>query len=312
MNLRPVRALRELDRQLDELSAADRAAREWARFELAKSASRYTRQTKRVVDETMTLSATMMRAGEVEEANRLIEEAEREVRTEEAALIETVNEVKAAGASRRRQISRLRLVKSVATAFLSGSMFIFSAFGVVLARQFTNDDPVIHGQETDVAAQPAPEIGSAKRVVRSVEIAPGVRLELTRSELKEFSKLAATADRAGLLAFLEDRLPKDLVAHVQEVLLAAVAEVTGDDAVQTTSRVLAAVEEQAEKSEEEAPSEAEASDPEGEAETEPQPEPTPENGTSPSPEPSPSDDRQGGNGMPLGGFPFGNDDDDGE
>jgi hypothetical protein len=65
MNLRPVRALRELDRQLDELSAADRAAREWARFELAKSASRYTRQTKRVVDETMTLSATMMRAGEV-------------------------------------------------------------------------------------------------------------------------------------------------------------------------------------------------------------------------------------------------------
>jgi hypothetical protein len=308
MNLRPVRALKELDRQLDELSAADRAAREWARFEVAKSASTYTRRTKQVVDETMSLSATMMRAGEVDEAKRLMEEAAREVRTEEAALIETVNEVKAADASRRRQISRLKVVRSVATAFLSGSMFVFSAFGVVLARHLTSDDPTVRVPAADTIQTP-PQIGNAKRVVRSVEIAPGVRLELTRSELRVFSQLAARADSEGLREFLAEHLPMELVAHVQEIVLSVAADVEGD-VLEVASKILAATEEQApEGSGEVSASDPEASsapEQENEPEAEPQPEPTPENGPSPSPDPSPSDDRQGTNGTPLGGLPIGN------
>lgn len=312
MNLRPVRALRELDRQLDELSAADRAAREWARFELAKSASIYSRRTKQVVDETMSLSATMMRAGEVDEANRLMEEAAREVRTEEAALIETVNEVKAADASRRRQISRLKIVRSVATAFLSGSMFVFSAFGVVLARHFTNDDPALRVPSRDVAQAP-PQIGSAKRVVRSVEIAPGVRLELTPSQLREFSKLAARADSEGLREFLAKHLPIELVAQVQEVVLSVAGSAEGT-VRDVASRIVAAAEEEASESSEEVA----AAEPDGgseseetEAESAPQSEPTPENGPSPSPDPSPSDDRQGTNSTPVGELPIGNTEGDG-
>ncbi len=313
MKLRPVRALKELDRQLDELSAADRAAKEWARFELARSASIYTRRTKRVVDETMSLSATMMRAGEIDEANRLMEEAAREVRTEEAALIETVNEVKAADASRRRQISRLKIVRSVATAFLSGSMFIFSAFGVVLARHFTGDDPAVRAPVADVAQAPL-KIGSAKRVVRSVEIVPGVRLKLTRSELREFSQLAAQADSEGLREFLAKHLPMDLVARVQEVVLSAVASAEGD-VKDVTSRILSAAEEEAmESSEEAATSEPDAGsegEQETEAEAQPQSEPTPEDGPSPSPEPSPSDDKQGTDNTPVGELPLGASEGDG-
>ncbi|HEU4481210.1 MAG TPA: hypothetical protein VFS18_04935, partial [Actinomycetota bacterium] len=109
MRFRPIRDLRELNRTLDELRCAHEAAEESARFELARSATRFSRRSREVVDSTMNLSAVLMRAGEVAEANRLLAEAHREVATEEAALLETVHYVEAEGAVRREKMTRLRL-----------------------------------------------------------------------------------------------------------------------------------------------------------------------------------------------------------
>lgn len=312
MNLRPLRKLREIDRQLDELTAAERAAEEWARFEIARSATSFSRNTQKVVDNTMSLSATLMRAGEVHEANRLMAEAEREVRTEEAALIETVNEVKAAGEMRRHRMTKLKIAKAIATAFLSAGMFATSAFGFVMARQFTKDDPVVSDPSGTVAGGPGRTV---KRHVgkHAIEVAPGIQLRLTSSELKEFEKLTADLDRDGLRKFLARRLPLHLVDEAQTLLLALVADTFGEidsataplaSSTGVTSRVARTVKT--------APSDKSTSDPSPSSDD---PSPSQEPSSEPSPEPSPTDDDKqddsdGPGNVPLG-WPLDDDDDEG-
>jgi hypothetical protein len=324
-----VRVLREIDRRLEELSAAERAAEEHARFELARSASRFSRRTKKVVDDTMSLSATLVRAGEVDEANRLMLEAERQVRDEEAALIETVNEAKAAGANRRRTISQLRIARTVATAFLSGSMFVFSAFGVVLARQVFADDPTVQRP-----AQRGPELanGSAKRI-HSIEVAPGVKLRLTSAEVKELTRLAGNFDKKGLREFLVQRLPNGLVVQIQGTLLSLAGQVLDDEGMTLSLRGFAseARSESASWNEEDGSegdgwgdgwggaegdggTAAEADDDDEPTPSE-EPEPTPDDEASPSPEPSPTQDRDedpDDNHTPLGWPPLSGGDGEGE
>ncbi|MBA2725376.1 MAG: hypothetical protein H0U53_05250, partial [Actinobacteria bacterium] len=75
MELRPLRAFRQADRNLKEELHAERAASEAARFEITRSATQFSRRSKEVVDGTINLSAVLMRAGEVDEANRLLAEA---------------------------------------------------------------------------------------------------------------------------------------------------------------------------------------------------------------------------------------------
>lgn len=306
MDLRPLRLLRAIDRQLDELSAADRAAQEVARIELARSATRYSRRTKRVVDETMTLSATLVRAGEVEEANRLMAEVEREVRTEEAALIETVNEVKVAGEVRRRRLLKLKLVKAIATAGLSGSMFMVSAFGVVLARSLVSDDPVV--REASVA-QGAETRGSEQIRFRDVVVGPGIKLRLTHAEAKKLARLTESMDAAGLRRFLAERVPSSMLDEVHTAILTAVAQVLGDGIQQTPGDVLALVKEETKEtpkpSDEASPSEKPSPSPSEEPTESPTPAPTPNSGDGPS-------DGDGGeeDESPLGNLPLSDDDED--
>jgi hypothetical protein len=277
MHFRPLRALRELDRRLDELHAADRAAEEWARIELARSASRFSRRAKEVVDDTVGLSATLMRAGEVEEAGRLLEEAEFRVRSEEAALLETVNEVKAAGEIRRRRMSRLRIAKTFATTLLSGSMFVTSAFGVALARFAIEGGKQVE-RSIEAPGGAAPEVAPKRTFVEEVEVA-GVKLSLTREELKRFKRLTAKADPEALRSFLEERLPKDLAERVQAALIAAVAPLDPYVPVEVEATAVEALE----PVEVEAPEPRESEKPAPEPSEDPEPEPT-----SPAPEPEPS------------------------
>lgn len=280
MAIRPFRAIRDLDRRLDEAHAADRAAQEWARFELARSATRYTRRTRKVVDDTMSLTATLMRAGEVYEASRLMEEVEEQVRTEEAALIERVNEVKAAEMVRKRKLNRLKVAKTLATAFLSGGMFIFSAFGVAVAKYLVTDDPrVVPPTQT----QDSPQI-KITLSGRSIEVAPGVELKLTPAEFKEFTRIARSGDEGELTLFLAGHLSPEVLERVQAVLLTAVADLDVPD-LQLMLRE--AVRDEAES----APAE---SSPEPSDSPQPSSEPSDEESSSPEPspdsepEPSPS------------------------
>ena len=125
--------LRELHQSVVELFDDDRTAEAEASLQIARSAQRFSQNTKEVVDDKLSFSATLMRAGEVQAANRLLAEVEHEVREEEAALIETVNEVKVAQSLRRERVTRLRLAKMLAVATIGSALLTFSAAGMAVA-----------------------------------------------------------------------------------------------------------------------------------------------------------------------------------
>ena len=125
--------LTQLRKEFRELASESAIEEEKATYELTASARRFSRRAKHVVDDKLSFSATLMRAGEVEAANRLLEEAEQDVRVEEAALIEKMNEVKIARANKRERITRVRLARLLAVS-LAGSMLMgFSALGMAAA-----------------------------------------------------------------------------------------------------------------------------------------------------------------------------------
>jgi hypothetical protein len=304
MELRPIRALRKIEREIEELSAADQAAEEAARFEIVQSASRFSRRSKEVVDTTMSLSATLMRAGEVDEANRLLADVQMQVQEEEAALIETVNEVKAQGAQRRHRLSRLRLFKAVATVALGSTLMMGSAFGVALTNYLVNRPE----QSADAGPLLDNERSRRGRHLKSVPVA-GMKLRLTQEQFKEYKALVAgRVDEDELKQFLKEVLADDpsLVAEIHAALVAT----TGIDVAEAAAPVateLARAKAEASEAEEapaeepqpspqEQPSES-PSDSESPAEpTDESPEPSPE------PNPSPPDDggdKDGADGLPL-------------
>ncbi len=119
--------MRALGDSLAELRTKEVVEEEKASLELAESALRFTRHTKESVDNKLSFSATLMRAGEVQAATRLIAELEGDVREEEEALVEAINEVQAARSLRRDKITRLRLARLLITAMLGACVMGFSA-----------------------------------------------------------------------------------------------------------------------------------------------------------------------------------------
>ena len=128
--------MRRLRREILKLNhQCARAAKdeETASFELTRSARDFSRRTREISDNKLAFSATLVRAGEFEAANRLIADLEVDVRTEEAALAEQVNEVKVVSAIRREKMTRLRLARTLAAATLSAGILMVSVAGVAVA-----------------------------------------------------------------------------------------------------------------------------------------------------------------------------------
>ena len=135
-----------LRRELKELSQdCARAAddEETAGFELTRSARAFSQRAREAADDKLAFSATLMRAGEVGAANRMIHDLEQDVRTEEATLAEQVYEVKVAAATRRSKMTRLRLARTLAAAVLAAGLLAFSAAGMGVASFLAdmNDEP---------------------------------------------------------------------------------------------------------------------------------------------------------------------------
>ncbi len=231
--------LREMQRNLSELLAADTAEERAASLELAQSASRFSRRARKAVDDKLSFSATLMRAGEVSAATRLLAELEQDVRTEEIALIETVNEVKVAQAVRRGRITRLRLARSLAVAMLGACVLAFSAVGMAVAGVFEDRDqrralaplrtngsarsPLAAGAETNPAVQ---------RLIRRLQIGD-VKLVLTAGEYRRLTALTGgDVDEAGLNDVL-GLLTGTLAQKVEQAMTAA------SDVVDTASSTLA-------------------------------------------------------------------------
>lgn len=245
MTLRPLRAIREINHTLSELEQADRRAEETARFELAQSATQYSRRAKEVVENTMSLSAVLMRAGEVEQANRLLAEVEHDVMSEKVVFLDTVEEVRAAKTSRRERMTRLRLARLLATAFLGGSLIMFSAFGVAVANYFSegNVDRATGATRSSAGAPAHSGHGSkrsstqrTKSVLASIG---GVEVKLSKEQFAEFKRLSQTDDPA-LRDFLLGFLPADVAEKLEAALAAtgtnSLADAAEGKATQTLQR----------------------------------------------------------------------------
>jgi len=250
-------------------------------MEIARSATQFSRRSREVVDGTINLSAVLMRAGEVDEANRLLAEAEREVRSEEAVLIETVNEVRAEGLERRTRITRLKLMKMLATAFLGGSLMVFSAFGVAVAKFLTDEPPAASAGEAHhrASSRAKSASGLSSRASKRVLVpGTGMRVSLSARELSAYLKMKndPSVEPADLQAFLLALAPDDLANK----LMTSVAQVV-DETVQKTAKAAVKIVEdsQGDAAGEASPSESPSTQPsESPAEKEETPSPSPSEG----------------------------------
>ena len=223
---RIVRDLRDLYRGFVDLLVLEDEGED-ASYAIAASAQRFSRNAQAAVDDKLNFSATLMRAGEVEAARRLLREFHDDVREEEVALIERVNEVKAAEAVRRAGMTRVRFARLLAVALVGSSALSFSAAGMALAglirdRAAANDASIAAPEESDdrvlgtrLAAR-AIDDGRLRRVNIG-----RVQLLLSRSEIRTIRELAGGSVNESGLQDLISLLPDLLAEKVQEAFVAA-------------------------------------------------------------------------------------------
>jgi hypothetical protein len=236
-----IRDLREVTGALKELVADDERYEEDAKLELTVSTQRFSQETREVVDDKLSFSATLMRAGEVHAANRLLAEVEAQVRDNEAALIEQVNEVKVARAARRERITRMRLARSLAVAMLGAAVMATSAAGMAFAS-FLED----RSEATDAAAarHERARNGSISRAAEPARVNPsrgskvkrvefrGVERKLTAQALAAYEQLRNGDVGAAEMEQLLSLLPQELADTMRHALTTAkVAEKTVKDTV---------------------------------------------------------------------------------
>lgn len=297
--MRFLRDLVQLRRSLRDLVDAGDELDKNASYELTASARRFSGRAKRVVEDKLSFSATLMRAGEVEAAHRLLAEVEHDVRTEEAALMEQVNEVKTVHTIQRERITRLRLARTLAAAMLGSSLLAFSAMGMAVAGFFQDDSnggiaaPAGAASRRERAAARAEAKGLSGKL-RKVRIA-GRSVMLTEGELIVYRQIATGAVSATDAVELLSLLPPELAARVRRLVVAAdAARKSAADAPEVIARAV----EKAKKKK--AEKKAEAAKPSPSPSSEPSPgddgEPTPSNTSSGSPDESDDSDGDGGDG----------------
>jgi hypothetical protein len=192
---------------------------EEAAYAIALSARNFSRRTQSLVDDKLSFSATLMRAGEIAEAGRAMAEFEEDVRGERAALLEQVGEVSATRAGRHGRGTRPRFAGLLATmlmgiSLLSASLAAAAVAGLV-ADKFSGTPvggPEMGGRVAQTASGDS---------VRIVEVAPGVKLVLNHRQFRTYRQLlsGAPVNAIQLEAFFED-LPPDLAAAVKRALAA--------------------------------------------------------------------------------------------
>lgn len=221
------------DLRRDRAQAAD--AEEAASYELTASARRFARRARSASNDKLGFSATLMRAGEVVAATRMIEELHDDVRTEEAALMERVNEVKLARAATREKVTRLRLASVLATALLGAGSLSLAAAGMA-ARSFMADLDTSAPERARAGVgrvlQARHEGGSTRSSDRGrkvvVQMVAGRRITMTPAQFWRYRDLMTrSADRAELESFLARLLPRDEAELVSRVLAATIARAQG-------------------------------------------------------------------------------------
>lgn len=212
--------VRAIGRSIAELRSTDAVEEEKATFELAASAYRFSRDTKASVDDKLSFSATLMRAGEVQAATRLIVELEDDVREEEVALVEVISEVQTARSVRREKITRLRLARMLASSMVGACIMGFSAMGIGVAGVFTDHTAAPKPARVSVSSNvdrsgPA---GGGESAVKHVRIG-GTLVALNKVQLSVLRDLQkGKVDPESLEEFLAS-LPSEVVDSVRMMFL---------------------------------------------------------------------------------------------
>jgi uncharacterized membrane protein YgcG len=235
--------LRQLRRDFAEAFSRPPKIDEETRLEITVSARAFSRRAREMVDDKLTFTAALMRAGEVEAANRLLSEVERDVREEEATLFERVNEARAAASIRRQAMTRFRLMRVLATAMVGASLLAFSGIGMAVISWLDERGESEVSYATGIEAA---RFASGPHSLTPVKVA-GVAFELDRSQLKRFERLTnGGGDPTELQAFLLGVLPPELAERVHRALTsvsqaaAPAAPVAADVAAEVTEAERAA------------------------------------------------------------------------
>lgn len=268
-------------------------------LELAVSAHTFSRRTTAVVDDKLSFSAALMRAGEVDAAQRLLAEVEEEVLIEEAALIERVNEVKVARSMSTDQMSRGRLARTLAVAMLGSSLLAFSAAGMAVVGLFKDNDRAIHGSGTPGRGiMHASDARAGESNGRPSKVIAGVRIAMTPAQQKRYEQLQSTgfANEDELQRFLLEVLPTPLAEKIHSALVTGMTYLPKPVRNELKLAASVVVEKHREVSSQGGPSEKReaAPSPSEKPREEPAPEPSeePEDGSQreePTPSPTPED-----------------------
>jgi hypothetical protein len=225
-------------RELQELNQeCARASRdeETAAFELARSARAFSQRAREAADDKLAFSATLMRAGEVEAAQKLIHDLEQEMRGEKASLAEQVDEVQAAAAKKRAKMTRLRLARTLAAAVVAAGLLSFSAAGWAVASFLTDlDEQSRDGSSRSYGrfAQPA-DSSPRDASTRSVRLPDGTSVALTQDQFRRFKSLSANPnlDREELERLLVDLVGPRIAARLASAIASiakGAAQAAGD------------------------------------------------------------------------------------
>jgi hypothetical protein len=212
------RELQELNQQCARASRDE----ETATFELTRSARAFSQRAREAADDKLAFSATLMRAGEVEAAQKLIHDLEQEMRGEKASLAEQVDEVQAAATKKRAKMTRLRLARTLAAAVLTAGLLSFSAAGWAVASFLADlDEHSRSGSSSRYGrfAQPA-DSSPRDAATRSIRLPDGTSVTLTQDQFRRFRSLAANPnlDRDDLERLLVDLVGPKIAARLASAI----------------------------------------------------------------------------------------------
>ena len=212
----------ELHELSNECSRAARAE-DAATWEFARSARTFSQRAREVADDKLAFSATLVRAGEVEAARRLIHELEKDMREQQAALAEKLDDAGAAAATRRAKVTRLRLARTLGAAVLAAGLLSFSVAGVTVASfvsgindDFGGDPHTRSGSRSTKSAEASPRDAAT----RSIRLPDGTRVTLTQDQFRRLERLSANPnlDRQELERLLLDLVGPRIAAQLAGVL----------------------------------------------------------------------------------------------
>jgi hypothetical protein len=190
---------------------------EQACFETTRSARGFSRRASAVLDDKLAFSATLMRAGEVDAAFRMMREAEAEVLREETVLLEVVNNVAAAGATKRTRTTRLRLARLLATTVISACLMVFSVVGFAVASiivERISPDEVRNSRGAAGEVEASDDLARTK--LRKVRLPSGNKVAMSRRHYRTYQAILEGRRVAPykVTAFLDSLPPREVRAFL--------------------------------------------------------------------------------------------------